>query len=108
MIFIWQGFGFLAVLLPFCISLLGQIVVDAVIEKGYYHPHPSVPATLLILCAAAIWYIGKTLSDRPGRLLVDPKTGHEIELKNKHTLFWIPLQWTSLLVAALGVSLLFR
>ncbi|AGH86641.1 hypothetical protein ACI2S5_25300 [Ralstonia nicotianae] len=48
------------------------------------------------------------LNSRPGRVLVDPKTGQQVELKARHTLFWIPLQWTALLVVAFGVSSLFQ
>ncbi|MEF9412830.1 hypothetical protein ABXT21_02125 [Ralstonia sp. SM1864_UCD524_TZ4] len=65
-------------------------------------------ATLMVLSAAAVWHLGKGLNSRPGRVLVDPKTGQQVELKARHTLFWIPLQWTALLVVAFGVSSLFQ
>ncbi|MHA6913337.1 hypothetical protein ACQUJO_09395 [Ralstonia pseudosolanacearum] len=108
MILIWQGLGFLAVLLPLCVSLLGQLAADALLGKGYYTAHHSVFATLMVLSAAAIWHLGKVLNSRPGRVLVDPKTGQQVELKAKHTLFWIPLQWTALLVVVFGVSSLLQ
>ncbi|RIJ84338.1 hypothetical protein RSP822_22110 [Ralstonia solanacearum] len=108
MILIWQGLGFLAFLIPVCVSLIGQLTADALFGKGYYTAPPFLFATLMVLSAAAIWYLGKALNGRPGRVLVDPKTGQQVELKAKHTLFWIPLQWTALLVAVLGVSFLFQ
>ncbi|BCM05077.1 hypothetical protein MAFF301560_44640 (plasmid) [Ralstonia solanacearum] len=107
-ILIWQGLGFLAVLIPLCVSLVGQLAADALLGKGYYTAHHSVFATLMVLSAAAIWHLGKVLNSRPGRVLVDPKTGQQVELKARHTLFWIPLQWTALLVVAFGVSSLFQ
>ncbi len=108
MILIWQGLGFLAVVIPLCVLIIGQLAADALFGQGYYTAHHSMFATLMVLSAAAIWYLGKALNGRPGRVLVDPKTGQQVELKTKHTLFWIPLQWTALLVAVLGVWSLFQ
>ncbi|MFD2426814.1 hypothetical protein ACFSUI_25485 [Ralstonia solanacearum] len=36
MILIWQGLGFLAFLIPVCVSLIGQLTADALFGKGYY------------------------------------------------------------------------
>ncbi|MGA4337485.1 hypothetical protein ACI2TO_17600 [Ralstonia nicotianae] len=59
MILIWQGLGFLAVLIPLCVSLVGQLAADALFGKGYYTAHHSVFATLMVLSAAAVWHLGR-------------------------------------------------
>ncbi len=88
MFLIWQGLGFLVVILPLAVllamSLLGSLV------------NLSNMATIvlsLILSAAAVFYLGKRLNSRPGRILVDPSTQESVELRKRHTLFWIPMQY---------------
>lgn len=52
----------------------------------------------LILAAVAVWYLGQRLN-RP----VDgyhPKTGEPVKLRNRHTLFFIPMQYWALIFGA--------
>lgn len=90
---VWQGFGFLAALIPAALLVfLGMLNPSSSFTHG----------TELALFASAVlvWFIGRKLNDSPDRVLVDPKTNEEVRLKSKHTLFWIPMEWTALLLAA--------
>lgn len=105
MFLIWQGLGFLVVILPLAVllvmSLLGALV------------NLSNMATIvlaLILSAAAVFYLGKRFNSRPGRILVDPNTQESVELRKRHTLFWIPMQYWAfpiLLIAIIAAFALF-
>ncbi|MGU3358896.1 hypothetical protein ACLBWX_01040 [Methylobacterium sp. M6A4_1b] len=42
------------------------------------------------------------MNGRPGRELIDPRTGERVVLRAWHTLFWIPMQYYSVLLLLLG------
>lgn len=86
---VWQGFGFLAVLIPIALAVLLSIA-DPSNSLVYGN------STMLALSAAAVWAVGKKLNGAPGRLLIDPVNRQPVLLKNKHTLFWIPMEWFAL------------
>jgi hypothetical protein len=45
---------------------------------------------------------------RPARVVIDKQTGHEIALKNKHDLFFVPLRyWPPILVCGGVVAMIF-
>jgi len=108
MIIIWQGFGFLGGLIPFLISLVAQMASDAMFEKGFYLEHPLLPVAALLISSAIVWLLGVKLNSSPSQVLVDPKTGQQFEFKKKHTMFWIPLQWFSAVIAAIALYLAFK
>ncbi|MFL9923062.1 hypothetical protein PQR62_02205 [Herbaspirillum lusitanum] len=108
MIIIWQGFGFLGLLIPFLMSLIAQLATDSIYEKGFYSGHPLISVAVLFISAAVVWLVGVKLNSGPSRLLVDPKTGQQFDFKKKHTMFWIPLQWFSTVVAALALLVAFK
>lgn len=93
---IWRGLGFLAVLIPMIfIGLIGSIDQSKTLGYGF--------EMALIMSAIAIWFIGKKLNNKPGKLLIDPKTNQQIEIKDKHSLFWIPMEWVSIVIAAFAI-----
>lgn len=108
MILIWQGYGFLAILIPFLMSLVAQLASDSIMEQGFYTGHPLLSVAVLLASAVVVWVVGNKLNSAPGRVLMDPQTGEQIELKKKHTLFWIPMQWLSAAIAALALVIAFR
>ncbi len=60
--------------------------------------------------AITIWEIGTRLNRAPDKKLIDPETNEEIVFKNKHTLFWVPMQWFAIpvsIIAILSISLHF-
>ncbi|MBG7619509.1 hypothetical protein I5R65_08525 [Herbaspirillum sp. AP02] len=108
MLIIWQGLGFLAILIPVVISALAQATSDSIFEHGFYTAHPMMQMVALLIAAAAVWVLGARLNNQPGQILVDPKTGQQIEFKKKHTLFWIPMQWFSTVIAAIAMVAAFK
>ncbi|HFX6226098.1 MULTISPECIES: hypothetical protein [Acinetobacter] len=107
MIFIWQGLGFLAIVVPFLVVLLVNIVVDQIYGTGYYSSHHIFAAGGLIVSAVVIWFLGMRLNNKKhDRILLDQVTGETVILKKKHTFFWIPLQYFSIVLIAFAVFFL--
>ena len=105
---IWQGLGFLAVVIPFAVLVLTQLGVDGVAGKGYYTAHDWAHVLAILIAAPAVAALGYYLNHRPGKIVIDPETNQKIELRRRHTLFWIPMEYWSVLVLALGVVMMFR
>ncbi|QJQ00237.1 hypothetical protein [Herbaspirillum rubrisubalbicans] len=108
MIIIWQGLGFLALLIPIGFSLVAQVATDAIFEKGFYTGHSALATVALLISSAVVWVVGIKLNSSPSQLLVDPKTGQQFEFKKKHTIFWIPMQWFSPVIAAIAMYAAFK
>ena len=104
---IWQGFGVIALLIPILVSVLTEASLDGAFGKGYYAAHPLALTLSLLISAVIVWFVGARLNNAPGRVLVDPESGQKVELKKRHTLFWIPMQWFGLVIAAVGVGMAF-
>lgn len=108
MIIIWQGLGYLALLIPFAVLLLGQALTHLVLGEGYYKAHPWIAAVALLLSAVLVGLSGHMLNSGPGRLQADPVTGGDVMTRKTHSLFWIPMQWYALLIAAIAGWILFK
>ncbi len=102
MFIFWTGWGILAALIPFA----GLILVEAILGKEFYQSHVWVQTLAILLGAAGVWYVGNRFNNKPGRVVVDKETGKELELKSRHSLFFIPMQYWSFIIAVLGIILL--
>jgi hypothetical protein len=94
---IWQGRGGITALI-----IVVSIVGVAALDDWAGHPVPTwvtyfamaIPAA----AANAAFVVPSARSDR--RVVIDKQTGAEIELVQKHTLFWIPVKyWTFIILA---------
>jgi hypothetical protein len=100
MILFFTGWGVLAVLIPALFAFL-----------GYEIGHGKGAAIGVILSAIPIWLIGRRLNGSPAkqRTLVDEQTGQRFVIASqRHTLFFINLEYWALAAIALGVFLYFR
>ncbi len=103
---IWQGLGFLALLIP--VVTYGMVFAICSLALGSNYPvtHGWPGGVGVVLGAVATWLLAKKL-DVPGRTLIDPATGRTVVFKKKNTLFWIPMQYVAIGVALFGVGLCF-
>ena len=100
MLLIWSGLGFLVI--PIVVGT--SVVVGALLQVGLTlvgHPQFAFLAFSLGLFAAAWanWTLGRRLNSRPGRELVDARTGERVVLRRTHRLFWIRMEYWSIPVA---------
>jgi len=103
---IWRGWGILTVVI---LALAGGLTVAAAgkaIEAAGGNVGYAVVLGLLV-AAAVNWVVGRRLNGRPARELVDVRTGERVTLRASHALFFVPMQWWSvlmLLVALVALS----
>ncbi|MCB0638752.1 MAG: hypothetical protein KDC54_19120, partial [Lewinella sp.] len=87
---IWKGLGFLALVIPFACALLMQVIFgDAAMYAGIGYLLGGIP----------VWFLGKKWNAVPGRVLVDPKTGQQVEVKPEHSLFWVKMEYWGIVAA---------
>ena len=101
---VFSGWGILTI--P--ILLVTAAAVTAAVQlslEAAGHPDLAFLAFSLGLFAAAgaNWAVGRRLNSRPGRELVDPRTGERVLLQTRHRLFWIRMEYWSVPGAVLGL-----
>ena len=100
MIFIWRGWGILVVLYALAGVVVGTVVRNA--AGGGVRAGVAIGACE-VLAGIGVWFTGLRLNREPDRTLVDPKSGNEVRLRRRHTLFWIPMQYWAPVLAIVGV-----
>ncbi|OPH58969.1 hypothetical protein BC351_21775 [Paenibacillus ferrarius] len=104
---IWKGWGILAVLMAMAGFVIGMMIESAIYgsSKGILHGWPYT--LTLIAAAVGIWFSGKALNKSAGRVLVDPQTNQQFKMGTPHTLFFIPMQYTSFVLGLIAILMLF-
>lgn len=99
-----NGLGFLVAAIPFASCLLSQYLLDAQLGKGYYTSHSWAIGTAVSLGGLVSAGIGFLLASRPNRTEFDQRTGVVlVHKRTSHSIFFVPMHWAGLLVAATGV-----
>lgn len=107
---IWSGWGILTVVIVLLVG--GPITAVLANLAGTKGDAAGYALAVGLLASAAVnWFVGRRLNARPGRELVDPATGERVVLRTRHSLFFVPMQWWSVVLAvvaavALGAMLL--
>ena len=71
------------------------------LEKAGLNQWTGLGLVAGLLAAAVVnWFVGIRLNNRPGRELIDAKTGERVVLRRRHSLFFVPMQWWSVPLAA--------
>lgn len=97
---VWSGWGVLTALFA-----VGGVAVGILIEtvlRSVGLPAQSGLVLGWLIAAIVNWLVGTRLNNGPVRELVDPRTGQRVILRRRHTLFWIPMQYYSVLMLILG------
>jgi hypothetical protein len=95
---VWSRLGFLALLIPMAIFL-----VIMGIDKSY--PLGYVNEIGAAISAIAVWFTGKKLNSATSasKVMIDPETNKEVTFNNKHTIFFVPMEWFSLVWIASAI-----
>ena len=110
---IWRGKGLVALVIAVIINVLineGANAYFGVPEgvKHYREAHPWLWLLGMGLSAIACWYFGVFVEKQDqenAKCLLDPETGQQVRLIERHDLFWIPIKWWSIIWLALGLWL---
>ena len=86
---VWTGWGALALLVPlaFTAALSAAGTALGASPEGL-NPGSAIG---LLAGAVAVWFLGRRLNR--GASLDELRAGHPGPRANRHTLFWIPMQW---------------
>jgi len=101
---IWSGKGFLVAVIVFGFSLIANLITNSLTgSRAYWDAHKWPMAISLFASAAACLPLGLYFHDLKARVLIDPKTGKEVVLRQSHTLFFIPVLWWPPVLALIGL-----
>jgi hypothetical protein len=93
---IWQGRGGLTALF----IILSMACVIGLVNLTGWHGQDWITYFAMALPAAAANAILAAKTPSEERAVIDKQTGQEIVLRQRHTLFWIPIKyWTFIILA---------
>lgn len=93
----WKGWGIIGILFPMLIALL-------LASLGFTDENSNwIYLIGLLLSAVAVWFIGKRLNKDKDEIFTNERTGERFKLGNRHTLFFIPLQYYAFIYPILGI-----
>ncbi|MGU3538044.1 hypothetical protein [Methylobacterium sp. A54F] len=98
---IWSGWGFLPVLFG-GLGMVAGVLLDPLLARLGLPAQSGLIVGWLAAAAVNGW-VGTRLNGGQGRELIDPTTGQRVILRRRHTLFWIPMQYYSVLMLLLGI-----
>ena len=98
---IWSGRGIVALLV-----LVGFIFI-AVRLPASWNEEEFLTAVSLILTGVFSWIMGIKWNIEQAKVELNTRTGKPESTKNKHTLFWIPMQYWGFIFPVLGTLLFF-
>mgnify|MGYP000166731658 CR=1 FL=1 len=106
---IWSGFGFLAALIPIATLVLGGVLCKWVTgDDTLYDNNLLLRLFSFGLASLLVWFLGKRLNGRPGKILIDPATGQPVILKQRHSLFFIPMEYWAFVIALIAIAVGFQ
>ncbi|MEJ7713448.1 MAG: hypothetical protein WKF84_27295 [Pyrinomonadaceae bacterium] len=107
---IWSGWGILVPVIVFLTSLAMEMLAESIWRDDTAYQNQAAPFALsLLISAVIVWFVGRYLNNRPGRVLFDKETGEEVTLRSRAAFFFIPMQyWAPILFSFAVVSFLMR
>jgi hypothetical protein len=101
------GKGWLVFAIVFCFSLGANLICDyAAGNRTYWNNHKWPFAISLLVSSPVCWIVGKRLTSRSVRVLVDQETGEKVTVRPDHAYFLIPIHWWGPLLAAIAIIIL--
>lgn len=101
---VWQGWGVLAVVFGFGGLLAAQALLNGLGGPGTYESNSSLWGGLGVLVGGALTAAaGLRLNRRPGKVLLDEQSGERVEVKPRHSLFWIKMEYWGAALVVLGL-----
>jgi len=100
---VWKGWGVLALLIPLLFSLLAGSAFDAIYGENLYKNSEWAMPLSLSLSSVLLYFVGIKLNNKPGKILIDPETNEQIELKTIHSMFWVPIQYWAFIIIAISI-----
>lgn len=97
-----KGWGLATIVVPLVISWSAEYLFDSYFGDHFYKESTWAMPGVFVLSAIVIALLGYKLNSKPGRILIDPETSEEVELKERHTLYGIAMQYWSVVLFAIA------
>ena len=101
MLVVWRGLGWLVPVIVFGALILSQLSVDAVYGEGFYTANGWPKQAAFVVAALSVGLLGFVLNHVKRQILVDDETGEALGKAPSHSLFFIPIEYWSIIVLAL-------
>ena len=98
-----RGDGALALYIPFVIWIAAVLVTEHYVEKDFILRSTWAAPLTFAISGLIVILVGRKLNSKPPRVLLDPETYEEVILEEKHTCFWIPMQYWGYLYLLLAL-----
>jgi hypothetical protein len=101
---IWRGLGILVPIIVGVLTVCTSFLVNLIMKNEDYSKWHYWPKALgVVIAAVAVWFVGKYLNSRPGKVVVEKATGKEIVLRKRHDLFYLKFEYWAFILLAFGV-----
>lgn len=92
MFFIWQGLGFLVIVIYLVVLAIGQYLsIYLTGNEKVYIENNWLNALFMAISGVIIWYVGNALKKDGGKTYIEKDTGKEVFIAKKHTFFFLNL-----------------
>ena len=102
--FFWRGKGLYALLFMFAsffiTTLFGRFILR--VENDFSGSRWFLFSTCN-LAAFFCWKVGNRINSKPPKILIDPKTNEEVQIIERHTFWFIPLQYWGIIYSLIGI-----
>ena len=105
---VWKGWGYLVVVITLGILIAVQFAVDRAFGDPHFYTLHGWPKGIgMLLSAAAIYFAARHFKAQPARTLIDKATGREFVLRREHSFMFVPMEYWTFILAAIGLVLFF-
>lgn len=105
---VWTRKGFLVLVVTFGILISLQLLTESCSGNEQYFKEHSWPSAIgLLISGVIIWFLGTRFNGAPTRVLVDKKSGEDIALRDRHTFFFIPMEYCGLIICVASIAVMF-
>ena len=104
MLIVWRGYGWLVPVVVFGAFVLAQVSVDALYGDGFYKANTWPKHVGAVTGAILIGALGYFLNHVRRAILVDEETGEVIGKAPSHSLFFVPVEYWSVITLVVLLS----
>jgi len=98
--FVYSGRGFMVPVIAFAAYVVFALACNAIMGSGYIIHHVKAQYMGVGFMSVVVWLYGRLL--RKPRHFVDIESGAYLEIRPKHTLYLLRVEYWSILVAVVG------
>src|SRR6185503_21138505 len=106
MLIFWRGIGGVVFIIAIIACLVTNIVTSKVFdETNYFQAHLWPKVVALGISGVCCYSLGRYANGRPPKIVIDPRTGQQVEQKLVHDLMFIKLEYWGLIFVGIGFVL---